>query len=103
MAKVTKGQECGCCLEDDECRIKMEELDEDRVRKKIEEQGEEEGEENREEIEGKMEGECITLHPGFSSVCLDEWVLETAAVRLKTRANKSYATQLKMGKTTKSR
>lgn len=22
--------------------------------------------------------ECITLHPGFQSVCLDPWVLETA-------------------------
>ena len=31
---------------------------------------------------------CITLHPGFNSVCLDKWVLETAAVRLKTKKKK---------------
>ena len=33
------------------------------------------------QIQQKKENEevsCITLHPGFASVCLDVWVLETA-------------------------
>ena len=33
------------------------------------------------QIKEKKEREkvdCITLHPGFSSVCLDVWVLQTA-------------------------
>ena len=35
---------------------------------------------------------CITLHPGFESVCLNRHVLEVAALGLKTRAGKSYTT-----------
>jgi len=34
------------------------------------------------QVEAKMEEEeltgCITTHPGFQSVCLDRWVLQTA-------------------------
>ncbi|XP_070559470.1 uncharacterized protein [Ptychodera flava] len=29
-------------------------------------------------IESEQQCSCITLHPGFASVCLDRWVLETA-------------------------
>ena len=35
---------------------------------------------------------CITLHPGFESVCLNRRVLEVAALGLKMRAGKSYTT-----------
>ena len=35
---------------------------------------------------------CITLHPGFESVCLNRHVLEVAALGLKTRAGKSHTT-----------
>ena len=79
--QLTKGQECSCCMEEDRCIEKMEE-------------------------DGHgTPGKCITLHPGFNSVCLDPWVLETAAVRLRTKANKTYSNQLtlSLGLTTKER
>ncbi len=43
--------------------------------------------------------ECITVHPGFQSVCLNRWVLGTAAIGLKTKQNKSYATLFAQGNT----
>ncbi|XP_048576391.1 uncharacterized protein LOC125558932 [Nematostella vectensis] len=58
---VTK-EECRCCTEFATC-------------KKLQEVG--------------LEG-CIVDHPGFSVNCLNEWVLRTAAVGLKTRKKKSY-------------
>jgi len=44
-----------------------------------------------------MDDTCITQHPGFRNVCLDKWVLETAAIGLKTRKRKSYTTLFKEG------
>ncbi|CAH3026881.1 unnamed protein product, partial [Porites evermanni] len=60
-------QECICCKEIDRCEEVMEEAIGDRT-------------------------VCITLHPGFESVCLNRHVLEVAALGLKTRAGKSYTT-----------
>ncbi|KAK3735912.1 hypothetical protein QZH41_009153 [Actinostola sp. cb2023] len=45
----------------------------------------------------EQDDECITEHPGFTNVCLDKWVLHTAAIGLKTRNKKSYVTLYKQG------
>ena len=45
-----------------------------------------------EEVE--KEDQCITMHPGFESVCLNRWVLQTAGIGLKTKLKKSYTTML---------
>ena len=47
--------------------------------------------------EVNMDDTCITQHPVFRNVCLDKWVLETAAIGLKTRKRKSYTTLFKEG------
>ena len=42
-------------------------------------------------VTDKMEEEkveCITLHPGFNSVCLDVWVLQTAYFSLRQHYGK---------------
>ena len=52
MAMLT-ARESICCREVQECSYKLEELDLD------------------------ASVVCITQHPGFNSVCLDPWVLET--------------------------
>ncbi|XP_028518327.1 uncharacterized protein LOC114576243 [Exaiptasia diaphana] len=62
---VVKSDECWCCFEVDRCVSKME--------------------------DAGMDDLCITEHRGFENVCLDEWVLDTAAVGLKTRKKKSYS------------
>ncbi|CAH3113787.1 unnamed protein product [Porites lobata] len=67
VSLVTKAQECICCKEIDRCEEVMVEAIGDRT-------------------------VCITLHPGFESVCLNRYVLEVAALGLKTRAGKSYTT-----------
>lgn len=67
LEHVVKAEECRCCMEVDRCRERMEEVEKD--------------------------GECITVHPGFQSVCLDGWVLQTAGIGLKTK-RKSYTTML---------
>ncbi|CAH3179583.1 unnamed protein product [Porites lobata] len=69
VSLVTKAQECICCKEIDRCEEVMEEAIGDRT-------------------------VCITLHPGFESVCLNRHVLEVAALGLKTRAGKSFTTVL---------
>lgn len=74
LKNVVKGQECSWCQEEERCVDMMEELDEP--------------------------VDCITLHPGFNSVCLDKWVLETAAVRLKTKKKKKKLIQLSCHKAT---
>jgi len=77
---VTKSEECFCCSEIDRCQEKLEELDE-------------------EEWQACM---CITEHPGFKTVCLDIWVLETAAVGFKTRQKRSYTELREKGGMTES-
>lgn len=66
---ITKREECFCCHDIDRCQEKIQ---------KLVESG------NEEPLD------CITLHPGFVSGCLDEWVLEIAAIGLKTKKNKRY-------------
>ena len=39
-----------------------------------------------------QDDECLTLDPGFESVCLNQWVLATAAIGLKTKQMKAYTT-----------
>ena len=43
-------------------------------------------------------GDCITLHPGFQDVCLNQWVLEVASLNLKTKAGKSYRAIFSQGR-----
>ena len=64
-----KPEECFCCSEIDRCCKKMDGID----------------------------NSCITQHPGFRNVCLDSWVLETAAIGLKTKQNKSYTVLFNQG------
>ena len=63
LERITKPDECWCCMEIDRCREKME--------------------------ESKHEGKCIVDHPGFEVCCLNNWGLETAYVGLKTRSKRS--------------
>ena len=53
-------------------------------------------------MQGKMEEadqgqNCVTLHPGFDTVCLNQWGLHAAAIGLKTKSNKLYTTLLARG------
>ena len=68
---VVKPEECRCCMEVNRCREMMEEVEKN--------------------------DDCITLHPGFDSVCLKRWVLQTAGIGLKTKSKKSYTTMLAQG------
>ena len=72
LACIAKPDECKCCMEMNRCREKIEELE--------------------------KEDDWITLHPGFNDVCLNRWVLETAAIGLKTKPNQSYTELLTQGK-----
>ncbi len=42
-------------------------------------------------FETEEESKCIREHPGFNEIVLNEWVLEHAALGLKTKGHKSYA------------
>ena len=65
---MVRAEECRCCTEVNQCTERMEEVEKD--------------------------GQCITMHPGFGSVCLDQWVLQTAGIGLKTKLKKFYTTML---------
>lgn len=54
---MNTASECVCCKEVSEIVEKMDEFDPDMS--------------------------CITSHPGFTSVCLDVWVLQTAYYQLR--------------------
>ena len=69
---VVKRSERWCFMEVIKCREKMEEAAD---------QGQ----------------DCVTLHPGFDTVCLNQWVLHAAAIGLKTKSNKLYTTLLARG------
>jgi len=73
MRNVVKQEECFCCQEIDRC------------------------------IE-KMDGEitCITQHTGFNNVCLDQYVLETASIGLRTSKGRSYNVLRRERRTTES-
>lgn len=72
VERLVKPEECYCCSEMDRCREKMESVE--------------------------MDDECITKHPGFENVCLDKWVLEVAAIGLKTRSGRSYLSIYREGR-----
>lgn len=59
-----KREECFCCQEIDRCREKL--------------------------YEAEPEPVCITEHPGFQAVILNQYVLEAAAIGLKTRKGRRY-------------
>ena len=46
--------------------------------------------------------QCITLHPGFQDVCLNQHVLEVAALGLKTNSGKSYRVLYDQGRKSQS-
>ena len=46
--------------------------------------------------------QCITLHPGFHDVCLNQHVLEVAALGLKTKSGKSYRVLYDQGRKSQS-
>ncbi|KXJ07569.1 hypothetical protein AC249_AIPGENE27944 [Exaiptasia diaphana] len=76
VAHLVNHEECFCCYELDRCREKMEAIE--------------------------MDDTCITEHPGFENVFLDRWVLEVAAIGLKTRKGRSYLAVYKEGKKSQS-
>ena len=43
---------------------------------------------NKKDTRKMGEVDCITLHPGFQSVCLDVWVLQTAYFSLRQHYGK---------------
>ena len=58
---VVRAEECRCCMKVNRCIERMEEVD----------------------------SQCITNKPGFESVCVNRWMLQTAGIGLKTRSKKS--------------
>ncbi|KAK3745925.1 hypothetical protein QZH41_010221, partial [Actinostola sp. cb2023] len=74
LAMVSKQEECFCCQDIDRCCEKLEELQDENLN-------------------------CITKHHGFRAVCLDKWVLEIAAIGLKTRKRRSYVIMRTEGRT----
>ena len=75
MDMIVKPEECRCCLEFDRCTEKM---------------------------ANQEPQTCITLHPAFRDVCLNKYVLEVAAVGLKTKAKRSYTVLYNEGRTSES-
>ena len=53
----------------------------------------------RDEMELANAAGCITSHPGYEEVCLNEFVLRAASVGLKTKSKKSYLTTFQEGGT----
>ena len=50
--------------------------------------------------EVEKDDECVTSHPGFERVCVNRWVLATAAIGLKTKQKKASTALLAEGNTT---
>lgn len=75
LEHVANFKECWCCMEIDKCSEEMAMFD---------------------EATG-----CITSHPGYQEVCLNEWVLRAASIGLKTKSRKSYMTMFAPGETAK--
>ena len=65
---LQNAKECCCCLEIENCLQFIEVYCKD----------------------GKGALKCITDHPGFPAVCLNEWSLEIAADNYKTRDGRRY-------------
>ena len=52
-------------------------------------------------FETEEKSKCIKEHPGFNKICLNEWVQENAAVGLKTKGHRSYASVFRQGQKTR--
>ena len=75
-----EAKECRCCAEIPKCVEML-----DAVRKDADlSQAQVEG---SEEVVGMK---CITNHPGFDAVCLNQWSLELASHSFKTRDGSKY-------------
>lgn len=73
---VVKPDECRCCFDIEQCKMKMAEVN--------------------------LNGRCLTEHPAFECGCLNPWVLRIAGVGFKTRIKgaKNYTALYKKGKKT---
>ncbi|KXJ19563.1 hypothetical protein AC249_AIPGENE18299 [Exaiptasia diaphana] len=76
LLHVVKPDECSCCVEYEKCRSELECLDQPPT--------------------------CITAHPAFEDICLKKWVLEVAAVGLRTRNKRLYTKMRQEGRRTDS-
>ena len=47
-----------------------------------------------EELDGDPSITCITDHPGFNGVCLDQWVLQTAFYHIRHSYGSAIVTQV---------
>ena len=65
--------ECRRCMEIGQCREKMYEHEHENTRK------------------------CVIDHPGYTDVCLNEFVLDTASLGLKTKSHRNYASVYREG------
>ena len=74
---IVKPEECRCCMEIDRCRDKMYEHEDEGSRK------------------------CIIDHPGFTDICLKEWVLQIASLGLKTTGHRNYNSVFQEGQKTR--
>ena len=52
-------------------------------------------------LETEESSKCIREHPGFNEICLNEWVLEHAALGLKTKGRRNYASVFQEGQKTR--
>ena len=77
MEFVVQHEERRCSMEIDRCRERMAQVEKDE--------------------------ECVSWRPGFESVCLNRWVLETAAIEVKTKQKKAYTTLFAEGNTTENK
>ena len=73
---VVNPQEWRCCMEIQQCRDKMYQYEDE-------------------------ERKCILDHPGFNEVCLNEFVLGTASLGLKTKGHRNYASVFRDGQKTR--
>lgn len=73
---VVKPDECRCCVEIDQCKMKMADVN--------------------------LNDRCLTEHPAFEGGCLNPWVLRIAGIGFKTRIKgaKNYTTLYEKGKKT---
>ncbi|KAK3745386.1 hypothetical protein QZH41_001414 [Actinostola sp. cb2023] len=68
---LQSAKECCCCQEIEQC---VEALNNERVHKMVE-----------------TIPPCITQHPGFDAVCLNEWTLRLAADKFRRLDGKKYS------------
>ena len=54
------------------------------------------------EYENENSRKCVMDHPGFTDVCLNEFVLDAASLGLKTKSHRNYASVYREGQKTRS-